>query len=395
MKPSDRHLFAFGRKLSWCLLMLVLLILTLMSILPQNTEAAGKGPVKSVHKLYPYYWKSKIRYPYYDKYGRGKLLYGYGGPDLYEYTAFKPIDAVAPAFTYKKVLKRIASHGIVVVAPWRLSILTDFQDPTIRAIQGITTVKWSEKHLEYKVKKKFKSSDKRRIDALDHFSIDWSRKILGGQSAGAHVGYSMLRLSKCKLGFKGVALVNPVDGRDPFGFIPDFTVPSTWGKFVFPVALPLFVLKAGLDPVPGWNIPFFPGCAPPQFSNERYYLGSAGPKWYNVAMLYGHADVLDPFYEGANQVIRFCATKKETDKFAFRSFVAGQFVAFIKATLYPERYCYLRAYLEEPDLMNIPYVLAHSHVPGNKFWDPVCPGGFCEVIDKVKPKSPFYAALVT
>ncbi|CAG0924829.1 unnamed protein product [Notodromas monacha] len=36
--------------------------------------------------------RSKIRYPYYDKYGRGKLLYGYGGPDLYEYTAFKPID---------------------------------------------------------------------------------------------------------------------------------------------------------------------------------------------------------------------------------------------------------------------------------------------------------------
>jgi hypothetical protein len=61
----------------------------------------------------------------------------------------------------------------------------------------------------------------------------------------------MLRISRCKLGFVGVALVNPVDGRDPFGLIKDFAVPSTWGKIEFPIAIPTYVLKAGLDPVQG------------------------------------------------------------------------------------------------------------------------------------------------
>lgn len=32
------------------------------------------------------------RYPYYDRQGRGKLLYGYGGQTLYKYTVFKPLE---------------------------------------------------------------------------------------------------------------------------------------------------------------------------------------------------------------------------------------------------------------------------------------------------------------
>ena len=33
-----------------------------------------------------------FRYPYYNKYGEGKLIYGYGGQDLYRYSVFKPLD---------------------------------------------------------------------------------------------------------------------------------------------------------------------------------------------------------------------------------------------------------------------------------------------------------------
>jgi len=32
------------------------------------------------------------RYPYYNKDGEGKLIYGYGGQDLYRYSVFKPLD---------------------------------------------------------------------------------------------------------------------------------------------------------------------------------------------------------------------------------------------------------------------------------------------------------------
>lgn len=39
-----------------------------------------------------YYSKPKYRYPYYDRGGKGYLLYGYGEKDLYEYSVFKPLE---------------------------------------------------------------------------------------------------------------------------------------------------------------------------------------------------------------------------------------------------------------------------------------------------------------
>jgi hypothetical protein len=39
-----------------------------------------------------YYDIPKYRYPYYDEHGNGKLLYGFGGKDLYKYSVFKPIE---------------------------------------------------------------------------------------------------------------------------------------------------------------------------------------------------------------------------------------------------------------------------------------------------------------
>ncbi|XP_045125000.1 uncharacterized protein LOC123512623 [Portunus trituberculatus] len=42
--------------------------------------------------LYPYYQKPRYRYPFYDGEGNGELLYGYGGPRLFRYTVFKPVE---------------------------------------------------------------------------------------------------------------------------------------------------------------------------------------------------------------------------------------------------------------------------------------------------------------
>ncbi len=50
---------------------------------------------RNLHKwVWPnsYYDIPKYRYPYYDEHGNGKLLYGFGGKDLYKYSVFKPID---------------------------------------------------------------------------------------------------------------------------------------------------------------------------------------------------------------------------------------------------------------------------------------------------------------
>jgi len=41
---------------------------------------------------YPYFQRPKYRYPVYDRAGRGRLLYGYGGPETFQYKVFTPIE---------------------------------------------------------------------------------------------------------------------------------------------------------------------------------------------------------------------------------------------------------------------------------------------------------------
>lgn len=42
-----------------------------------------------IHEIRP-----KYRYPYYDEHGRGKLLYGYGGPELFQYKSYSPLEGI-------------------------------------------------------------------------------------------------------------------------------------------------------------------------------------------------------------------------------------------------------------------------------------------------------------
>ena len=39
-----------------------------------------------------YYSRPALRFPYYDKNGKGYLLYGYGGKELFEYTTFDMLE---------------------------------------------------------------------------------------------------------------------------------------------------------------------------------------------------------------------------------------------------------------------------------------------------------------
>ncbi|XP_025421696.1 uncharacterized protein LOC112691601 [Sipha flava] len=43
---------------------------------------------------FQYFERPKYRYPYYDEQGRGRLLYGYGGPDLYQYKSYSPLEGI-------------------------------------------------------------------------------------------------------------------------------------------------------------------------------------------------------------------------------------------------------------------------------------------------------------
>lgn len=53
----------------------------------------GDPKLRKVYELlYPYYQRPRYRYPFYDHEGNGELLYGYGGPRLFKYTVFKPVE---------------------------------------------------------------------------------------------------------------------------------------------------------------------------------------------------------------------------------------------------------------------------------------------------------------
>jgi hypothetical protein len=41
-----------------------------------------------------FFLRPKYRYPYYDENGRGRLLYGYGGPELYQYKSYSPLEGI-------------------------------------------------------------------------------------------------------------------------------------------------------------------------------------------------------------------------------------------------------------------------------------------------------------
>ncbi|XP_059476598.1 uncharacterized protein LOC132197363 [Neocloeon triangulifer] len=43
---------------------------------------------------FQYFERPKYRYPYYDENGRGRLLYGYGGPELFQYKSYSPLEGI-------------------------------------------------------------------------------------------------------------------------------------------------------------------------------------------------------------------------------------------------------------------------------------------------------------
>lgn len=64
------------------------------AVRPAHETDLGTGLSRLIGGILPnsYYSRPKFRYPYYDTSGKGYLLYGYGGRDLYEYSVFKPLE---------------------------------------------------------------------------------------------------------------------------------------------------------------------------------------------------------------------------------------------------------------------------------------------------------------
>ncbi|XP_014361525.2 uncharacterized protein LOC106713276 [Papilio machaon] len=59
-----------------------------MAIISESSVPQPRAP------NFQYFERPKYRYPYYDENGKGKLLYGYGGPDLYQYKSYSPLEGI-------------------------------------------------------------------------------------------------------------------------------------------------------------------------------------------------------------------------------------------------------------------------------------------------------------
>ncbi|XP_032590877.1 uncharacterized protein LOC116805071 [Drosophila grimshawi] len=69
-------------------LLLLLLLPLFLLIVSLDATVQPRAP------NFQYFERPKYRYPYYDENGRGKLLYGYGGPDLYQYKTYTPLEGI-------------------------------------------------------------------------------------------------------------------------------------------------------------------------------------------------------------------------------------------------------------------------------------------------------------
>ncbi|XP_046815004.1 uncharacterized protein LOC124422513 [Vespa crabro] len=71
-------------------IILLMIVTVLLGLIAENkaTIAQPKAP------NFQYFERPKYRYPYYDENGKGKLLYGYGGSDLYEYRTYTILEGI-------------------------------------------------------------------------------------------------------------------------------------------------------------------------------------------------------------------------------------------------------------------------------------------------------------
>nr|XP_027215328.1 chlorophyllase-1, chloroplastic-like [Penaeus vannamei] len=157
-----------------------------------------------------------------------------------------------PPAAYAQVLSHVASHGVVVVAPWAMTMET----PEHKLPSLITTMAWAEGQLVEKMV---------QHGVSEEVVVDFGTLLGAGHSAGAHTLVALLKAKGCGA-FKALVLLDPVDGADPMGMIPEYCItPGEPLNF----ALPTLHLAAGFDPVPGFS---GLACAPDQLSNERFWL---------------------------------------------------------------------------------------------------------------------------
>nr|XP_012226139.1 PREDICTED: uncharacterized protein LOC105674425 [Linepithema humile] len=73
---------------------LAVITLTMFAILFALTDRSTAQLPEPKAPNFQYFERPRYRYPYYDENGKGKLLYGYGGPELYQYKTYSALEGI-------------------------------------------------------------------------------------------------------------------------------------------------------------------------------------------------------------------------------------------------------------------------------------------------------------
>jgi chlorophyllase len=208
---------------------------------------------------------------------------------------------------YSEILRHLASHGFVVVAPqmYEPGLGPFLGDPTAaeEAAWAAMVLDWASLHLAEKVGVGV------RVDLLG----------LTGHSRGGKVAWLELAADPTRV--KAIAGIDPVDGTGGPAGNQARVVQGT-----FPFALPSLVIGTGLGGA----------CAPEGDNHVQFYAACQSPAWHVTARDYGHGDMLDEDWAAASGMV--CASGSDPAK--MRRLTAGLLVAFFRGSLQGDEEAY-------------------------------------------------------
>ncbi|XP_052174636.1 chlorophyllase-1 [Diospyros lotus] len=228
-------------------------------------------------------------------------------------------------YSYSLLLRHIASHGFIVVAPQLY--ICPLTSGTEEVQSAGTVTNWLSAGLQ--------------SNLPENVTANLQKLALSGHSRGGKAAFA-LALGYAEPTLKFSALL----GLDPVAGVFSETDPKilTYQAHSFNLSMPVAVIGTGLGDEQKCCL--VPACAPNGLNHEEFFRECKAPCSYFVAKDYGHMDMLnDPAAKLGSCV---CASGKGA-KDLFRMCLGGLFVAFLRAYLEDDNADF-KAILEDPSI---------------------------------------------
>ncbi|KAL5702200.1 chlorophyllase [Ranunculus cassubicifolius] len=215
---------------------------------------------------------------------------------------------------YTQLIRFIASHGFIVVAPQLYKVAGPDTNDEIKATALITD--WL--------------SDGLQTLLPSEVQPNLQKLGIAGHSRGGKVAFALaLGHTKTSLKYSVLLGIDPVDGMGKGNQTPPPVL--TYVPRSFDLDMAVLVIGSGLGEVK--KNALFPPCAPKGVNHEDFFNECCSPACYFVVKNYGHMDMLDDDTKGVRGKATTCTCKNGEARGPMRTFVGGIMVAFLKAYL--------------------------------------------------------------